>query len=55
MKAAKIKLENEKWQKKKWEHGREEITVEKVSWLRTNGEEKEVPLGQESACQEIEP
>lgn len=36
------------------EHGREEITFKKLSWLRTDGEEKEVPSGHESACQEIE-
>jgi hypothetical protein len=28
---------------KKREHGREEITFEKLSWLRTDFEEKEVP------------
>lgn len=27
---------------------------EKLSWLRTDGEEKEVPWGRESACQDIE-
>jgi hypothetical protein len=39
---------------KKREHRQKEITFEKLSWLRADGEEKEVPRGQESACQEIE-